>query len=277
MIGLTIGRYTITAKLGEGGMGEVYRARDGKLGRDVALKVLPVAFARTPSPRAFRARSADARHPEPPAHRADLRLRAVRRDVGARHGLVEGDDLSGRLRRGPIPMDEAIEIARQVAAALEAAHEIGIVHRDLKPANIKLKPRVRLRCSTLDWPRRSTPARRISNTAAITSPALTQAGVILGTAAYMSPEQARGQHLDKRTDIWAFGVVVLEMLTGKRTFGGDTVSDAIAAVLTQEPDWSQLPTAIHPHVTDVIRRCLRKDPRRRLRDMGDALVDSTMR
>jgi len=275
VIGLTIGPYTITAKLGEGGMGEVYRARDGKLGRDVALKVLPAAFARDADRLARFEREARTlatlNHP----HIAQIYGFEQSGETSALvMELVEGDDLSERLRRGPIPMDEAIEIARQVAAALEAAHEIGIVHRDLKPANIKLNAAGTVKVLDFGLAKAvDASASGTSNTAAITSPALTQAGVILGTAAYMSPEQARGQHVDKRTDIWAFGVVVLEMLTGKRTFGGDTVSDAIAAVLTQEPDWSQLPTAIHPRVTDVIRRCLRKDPKRRLRDIGDAVVE----
>ena len=275
MIGLTIGPYTITAKLGEGGMGEVYRARDNRLGRDVALKVLPVAFARDPDRLARFEREARTlatlNHP----HIAQIYGFEQSGDTSALvMELVAGDDLSQRLLRGPMPIDEAIGIARQVAAALEAAHEIGIVHRDLKPANIKVTAAGTVK--VLDFGL----AKAIdlgtsgsSNTAAITSPAITQAGIILGTAAYMSPEQARGQPVDKRTDIWAFGVVVLEMLTGKRTFGGDTVSDALAAVLTQEPDWSPLSPAINPRVTDLIRRCLRKDPKRRLRDIGDALVE----
>ena len=275
MIGQTIGPYTITAKLGEGGMGEVYRASDSRLGRDVALKVLPVAFARDPDRLARFEREARTlatlNHP----HIAQIYGFEQSGDTSALvMELVAGDDLSQRLLRGPMPIDEAIGIARQVAAALEAAHEIGVVHRDLKPANIKVTAAGAVKVLDFGLAKAIEPgASATSNTAAITSPAITQAGIILGTAAYMSPEQARGQQVDKRTDIWAFGVVVLEMLTGKRTFGGDTVSDALAAVLTQEPDWSQLSPAIPARVTDLIRRCLRKDPKRRLRDIGDALVE----
>ncbi len=175
--------------------------------------------------------------------------------------LVDGEDLSQRLLRGPIPVDEAITIARQLATALEAAHELGIVHRDLKPANIKVTLAGTVKILDFGLAKAiESGASGAANTAAITSPAITQAGIVLGTAAYMSPEQARGQLVDKRTDIWAFGAVLLEMLTGKRTFDGETVTDALAAVLTQEPDWSRLPPAISPRVTELIRRCLRKDP-----------------
>ncbi len=275
MIGLTIGPYTITAKLGEGGMGEVYRARDSKLGRDVALKVLPAAFARDPDRLARFEREARTlatlNHP----HIAQIYGFEQSGDTSALvMELVEGEDLSERLRSGPIPVDEAIGMARQVAAALETAHDIGIVHRDLKPANIKVNAAGSVK--VLDFGLAKAIDAGTSGpsiAAAITSPAITEAGIILGTAAYMSPEQARGQHVDRRTDIWAFGAVFLEMLSGRRTFGGDTVSDALAAVLTQEPDWSHLPPAVHPRVTDLIRRCLRKDPRRRLRDIGDAVIE----
>ncbi len=190
--------------------------------------------------------------------------------------LVEGEDLSERLRRGPIPIDEAIGIARQTAAALEAAHEIGIVHRDLKPANIKVNTTGTVKVLDFGLAKAVDTAATRTNaavSAAVTSPAFTEAGIILGTAAYMSPEQARGQNVDKRTDIWAFGVVLLEMLTAERVFGGDTVSDTVAAVLTREPDWSVLPPATPPRVADLIRRCLRKDQKRRLRDIGDAIVE----
>ncbi|MEO7157793.1 MAG: protein kinase [Vicinamibacterales bacterium] len=274
VIGQTIGPYTITAKLGEGGMGEVYRARDNKLGRDVALKVLPAAFARDPDRLARFEREARTlatlNHP----HIAQIYGFEQSGDTSALvMELIEGDDLSQRLLRGPIPVDEAIGIARQVAAALEAAHEIGIVHRDLKPANIKIHTSGTVKVLDFGLAKAIDAGSSSANTAAITSPAITQAGIILGTAAYMSPEQARGQHVDKRTDIWAFGAVALEMLTGKRTFGGDTVSDALAAVLTTEPDFSQLPPAVHPRVTELLRRCLRRDPKRRLRDIGDAVVE----
>ncbi|MEO7158029.1 MAG: protein kinase, partial [Vicinamibacterales bacterium] len=275
MIGLEIGPYMITAKLGEGGMGEVYRARDTKLGRDVALKVLPAAFANEPDRLARFEREARTL--------ATLNHPHIAQIYGFEQGhgtsalimeLVDGEDLSQRLLHGPIAIDEAIAIARQLAAALEAAHELGIVHRDLKPANIKVTTSGTVKILDFGLAKAiESGTSRASTTAAITSPAITEPGIILGTAAYMSPEQARGQFVDKRTDIWAFGAVMLEMLTGKRAFGGETVTDALAAVLTQDPDWSRLPPAVNPRVTELIRRCLRKDPKRRLRDVGDAVVE----
>jgi serine/threonine-protein kinase len=274
VIGLTIGSYTITGKIGEGGMGEVYRARDNKLGREVALKFLPQVFARDPERLARFEREARTlatlNHPNI-AHvygfeQSDATAALVME-------LVDGEDLSERLARGPVPADEAIAIARQIAAGLEAAHELGIVHRDLKPANIKVNSAGAVKILDFGLAKAVEAQQSAAATAAITSPAMTAAGIILGTAAYMSPEQARGQLVDRRTDIWAFGVVLLEMLTGKRVFDGGTVSDAIAAVLTQEPNWSALPSATHPRVAELIRKCLRKDPRRRLRDIGDAVVE----
>ena len=275
MIGQTIGPYTITAKIGEGGMGEVYRARDAKLGRDVALKVLPSAFARDADRLARFEREARTlaalNHP----HIAQIYGFEQSEPTAALvMELVDGEDLSQRLARGPIPTDEALAIARQVAAALEAAHEVGIVHRDLKPANIKVNQAGVVKVLDFGLAKAiDANAAASGATATITSPAITQGGVILGTAAYMSPEQARGQHVDRRTDIWAFGVVLLEMLTGKRVFGGETVSDALAAVLTADPDLSGLPASLDPRVTQLIRRCLRRDSRRRLRDIGEAVVE----
>jgi eukaryotic-like serine/threonine-protein kinase len=277
VIGRTIGSYAITAKIGEGGMGEVYRARDNTLGRDVALKILPETFARDPDRLARFEREARTlaalNHP----HIAQIYGFEKGDGVSALvMELVDGDELSERIKRGAIPPDEAIVIARQVAAALEAAHEAGIIHRDLKPANIKIANSGSVKVLDFGLAKAvdADAARRDpSGTAALTSPAITEAGIILGTAAYMSPEQARGQNVDKRTDIWAFGVVMLEMLTGRRTFDGGTVSDTLAAVLTSDPDWSHLPASVPARVTDLIRRCVRKDPKRRLRDIGDAVVE----
>ena len=275
MIGHTIGSYTITAKLGEGGMGEVYRASDSKLGRDVALKMLPVAFAGDPDRLARFEREARTlaalNHP----HIAQI---YGFEQTGGRSALVmelvDGEDLSERLTRGALQPDEALRIARQIAGALEAAHEVGIVHRDLKPANIKVNRNGDVKVLDFGLAKAvDANAAASGRTATITSPAITQGGIILGTASYMSPEQARGQHVDRRTDIWAFGVVMLEMLTASRVFKGDTVSDAIAAVLTHEPDLSAITGTTHPRVAELIRRCLRKDPKRRLRDIGDAVVE----
>ena len=253
IIGTVLGPYEIIGSLGAGGMGEVYRARDAKLGRDVALKVLPDALASDPDRRSRFEREAKTL--------AALNHSCIAHIYGFEQSgstaalvmeLVEGEDLSQHLARGPVPPDEALAVARQIAGALEAAHEQGIVHRDLKPANIKIRPDGTVK--VLDFglakamDRGSGIGTHIGSDRAesptITSPAMTEAGVILGTAAYMSPEQARGKPVDKRADIWAFGVVLFEMLSGHRLFDGATVSDSLAAVLTRDPDWSQLPTTI---------------------------------
>jgi Tol biopolymer transport system component len=268
--GTRLGPYEILSAIGAGGMGEVYRARDTKLNRDVALKILPVAFTSDPDRLARFTREAQTlaalNHPNI-AHIHGLEesggLRALVME------LVEGEDLAQRLVRGPIPLDEALPIARQIAEALEAAHEQGIIHRDLKPANIKVRPDGAVKvldfglAKALD-PTPSSP--NVTNSPTITTPAMTQAGVILGTAAYMSPEQARGKAVDKRADIWAFGVVLYEMLTGQRLFEGETVSDTLIDVASKEPDWDRVPKTVQR----MLRRCLEKDPRKRLRDIGDA-------
>ncbi len=275
MVGLTIGSYTLTGKIGEGGMGEVYRGRDNKLGRDVALKILPAAFQQDADRLARFER--EARTLATLNHPNIAQIYGFEQSDGTSAlvmELVEGEDLSERLQRGAVPVDEALAIARQVVSALEAAHEVGIVHRDLKPANIKIGKNGTVKVLDFGLAKAiETPTSGMTATAAITSPAMTEAGIILGTAAYMSPEQARGQQVDRRADIWAFGVVLLEMLTGTRAFAGDTVSDVIAAVLRSEPDFSQLPRTLHPRIAELIRRCLRKDVRRRLRDLGDAGVE----
>ena len=293
MIGTTIGPYEIRSALGAGGMGEVYRARDSKLGRDVALKVLPRAVALDPE-RVARFR-----------REAQVLASLNHSNIGAIHGLeeldgvpvlvlelVEGPTLADRLVDGLIPADEAFAIARQIAEALEAAHEHGIVHRDLKPANIKLRPDGVVKvldfglAKALDGPAeaghyandpgrhandrsvRLQPDRTASPT--ITSPAMTRVGVILGTASYMSPEQARGLVVDRSADIWAWGSVLFEMLAGRRAFDGADTTEVIAAVVRAEPEWSRLPHETPASVRRLLRRCLEKDPRRRLADIRDA-------
>ena len=282
--GTRLGPYDIVAALGAGGMGEVYRARDTKLGRDVALKILPDAFARDPDRLARFQREATTL--------ASLNHPHIAQIYGFEEGsvagqfiralvmeLVEGEDLSLRIARGPLRLDDALPIARQIAEALAAAHEQGIVHRDLKPANIKLRPDGTVKvldfglAKALDQVT-SSRAQDLSDSPTITSPANTMRGVILGTAAYMSPEQARGKPVDRRSDVWSFGCVLFEMLAGRRCFeSGDSVSDAIAAVLTREPDWSALPPDTPEPIRRLLRRCLNKNAAARLHHLADARLE----
>ncbi|HEY8234182.1 MAG TPA: protein kinase [Vicinamibacteria bacterium] len=276
--GRSLGHYQIVARLGAGGMGEVWRATDTRLSRDVAIKVLPKDVASDPD-RLARFR-----------REAQLLAALNHPSVAAIHGieeaegqpflvleLVPGEDLSERLKQGPIPLDEALPIARQIAEALEEAHERGIVHRDLKPANVKVTPDGKVKVLDFGLAKAwggepgagSAPDLSASPTLAHTG---TAAGVILGTAAYMSPEQARGKPVDKRSDIWAFGALLHEMLTGRQLFAGETVSDVLAAVLTREPDWGALPAATPASLRVLLRRCLERDPKQRLRDIGEARV-----
>jgi Tol biopolymer transport system component len=277
--GRRLGPYEVTSRLGAGGMGEVWKAHDTRLGRDVAIKVLPPAVAGDPDRRARFEREARAisslNHP----HVCALY------DVGQEDGLaylvmehVPGETLAERLSRGAIPLEEALEVARQVAEGLEAAHEKGIVHRDLKPANVKLLPDGSVRILDFGLAKavegeRTDP----SGASLVDSPTLsrhaTEARIILGTAAYMSPEQARGRAVDKRADVWAFGVLLYEMLTGRRLFVGDTTSDVLAAVLRQEPDWSALPVGTPAGLLRLLRMCLERDPKHRLHDVADARVE----
>jgi serine/threonine-protein kinase len=261
----TIAHYKITAKLGEGGMGAVYRATDTKLNRDVAIKVLPLAFAEDATRMARFEREA--------LVLASLNHPNIASIYGIEQGaivmeLVEGADLAA-----PFPVGTAIAYARQIAARLEAAHEKGIIHRDLKPANIRVTPdgTVKLLDFGLAKAVGTAPASNATQSPTL-SLAMTQAGMILGTAAYMAPEQARGQAVDKRADIWAFGVMLFEMLTGSQLFAGDTIPDVIAAVVTREPDWSTLPAGTPAHIRRLLERCLRKDPKLRLRDIGEARI-----
>src|SRR5258706_7111133 len=249
-------------------MGEVYRARDSKLGRDVAIKVLPPAFAEDAARMARFEREAQTL--------AALNHPNIAAIYGIEQGAIVMELVPGQDLKGPVPVETAILYARQIAIALEAAHEKGIIHRDLKPANIKVTPDGTVKL--LDFGLAKTgeeAASAISANSPTMSPtlslAMTQAGVILGTAAYMSPEQARGKPVDRRADIWAFGVVLYEMLTGSVLFGGgETITDSLAAVITKEPDWEALPKDTPPRVRKLMERCLRKDPKQRMRDIGEA-------
>ena len=275
--GTRLGPYEVVSQIGAGGMGEVFRARDGRLNRDVAIKLLPVAFARDDE-RVARFR-----------REAQLVAALNHPNIAAIHGLeengdvlalalelVEGEDLAQRLRRGAIPVEDAMAIARQIAEGLEAAHEKGIVHRDLKPANVKLKGDGTVKILDFGLARSGDPDTAAADGSLANSPTmargLTEAGVILGTAAYMSPEQARGKPVDKRSDIWSFGVVLYEMLTGKQTFHGETASDTLAAVLRQEIDLGALPAETPSAVRWILDRCLVRDPKKRLRDIGEARI-----
>jgi serine/threonine protein kinase/Tol biopolymer transport system component len=275
--GVTLGSYQIIGLLGAGGMGEVYRARDARLNRDVAIKVLPDAFALDRDRFARFEREAQAlaalNHPNIAQVYA-----VIETPPALVMELVEGEDLAQRIARGPIPIDDAIPIARQIADALEAAHERGIIHRDLKPANVKLAPDGTVK--VLDFGLAKSlgaggtgSGSDVSDAPTLTSPlVLTQASVILGTAAYMAPEQARGRPVDRRADIWAFGCVLYEMLTGARPFSGDDLTETLAAIVRDAPDLARLPAATPPAIRTLIERCLEKDPRERLRDIGEARV-----
>lgn len=276
MIGKSLAHYKITDLLGKGGMGEVYRARDTKLERDVAIKVLPPELASDPERSARFDREArtlaSLQHPNVASIYGFEEIEGTRFLVME---LVEGEDLSVRLEKGTLHLDETLRIARDIATGMEAAHEQGIVHRDLKPANIMLTPSGEAKILDFGlaraWFGEGENTSDMEHSPTITN-AMTMAGTVLGTAAYMSPEQARGGHVDRRADIWAFGTILWEMVTGKRLFQGQTVSDTLAAVLRDEPDWSQLPVEEAPQLCRIIERCLVRDPKLRLRDIGEARV-----
>jgi serine/threonine-protein kinase len=276
MVGQTISHYKVLEKIGEGGMGEVYRATDTKLNRDVALKILPEQFA------------SDTQRMGRFQREAEVLASLDHPNIGQIYGieeagqtkalvlqLIEGPTLAERIAQGPIPVEDALKIALQMAEGLEAAHEKGVIHRDLKPANIKITPEGQVKILDFGLAKAmeaEAPDSSLSQSPTLTH-AATQAGVILGTAAYMSPEQARGQPVDKRADIFAFGCVLYECLTGKRLFDGPTVSDTLASVLKTEPDWSLLPDEVPPSIRRLLRRCLRKDRRDRLHDVADARIE----
>ena len=276
LTGQSLGVYHILDILGVGGMGEVYRARDTRLGRDVAVKVLPHLFSADPERLARFEREArllaSLNHPHIAAIYGFEETASIHALVLE---LVEGPTLAERLQRGPLPIAEAVRIARQITDALEAAHERGIVHRDLKPQNIKVKPDGTVKVLDFGLAKATMAAAHDGDgVPASTTPIDgTREGVILGTTRYMSPEQSRGHAVDKRTDIWAFGCVFYEMLTGRATFAGETISDTLAAVLKQEPDWRALPADTPPGVRSLLRRCLKKDPVDRLHDIADARIE----
>ncbi len=286
--GTRLGVYEVISLLGEGGMGQVYRGRDTRLQRDVALKILPESFAADADRLMRLEREAQTlaalNHPHiasiygleestPTSGSAVVRALVME--------LVEGEDLSVRLSRGPIPLDEALPIASQIAEALEAAHEAGIIHRDLKPANIKVRPDATVK--VLDFGLAKAvlgpggpggPGGDASQSPTITSPMLLTVGaVILGTAAYMSPEQAKGRPVDRRADIWSFGCVLYEMLTGKQAFEGEDVTEILGAIVKTEPDWTRLPASTPRPIRTLLKRCLTKDVKRRVQHIGDARIE----
>jgi len=280
VVGRTLGQYEILRPLGAGGMGEVYRARDSKLKRDVAIKLLPEDVAGDPERLARLQREAELlaalNHPNIAA------IHNLEEHDGAHFlvlELIEGETLEARLGRGALPVDEALDLCGQIAEALEAAHDTGIIHRDLKPANVIVTAAGRAKVLDFGIAKALEPGTgRVpgaggdrSETARPT--ALTGTGMILGTAPYMSPEQVRGQPVDARTDIWAFGCILYECLSGKRAFERETVADTLAAIVERDPDWSALPAGIPRAVRRLLERCLQKDPRRRLRHMGDACIE----
>ena len=270
--GSRLGHYEILEPLGVGGMGEVYRARDTKLGRDVAIKVLPEGFSRDKERLARFER--EARLLAQLNHANVATLHGLEESTGQPFlvmELVEGETLAERIARGPIPVDEAIPLFIEIAEGLEAAHEKGIIHRDLKPTNIKISPDGKPKI--LDFGLAKVFAQEGNVSAEMSqSPTLTRGtalGVIMGTAAYMSPEQARGKKLDKRTDVWAFACCLYEALTGRRAFEAEDVSLTLAEVMKSEPQWEALPPDVVPSLLVYLRRCLEKDPKRRVRDIGD--------
>jgi Tol biopolymer transport system component len=271
--GTRMGPYEVTSQLGSGGMGEVYRARDTRLDRDVAIKILPPIFAGDPERLARFEREAKTlaslNHPN------IAQIYGIE-GTGLIMELVEGHDLSTRIARGALPIAEALAIARQIAEALEAAHERGIVHRDLKPANVMVRDEGTVKVLDFGLAKALDPSAgsqaELMHSPTFTSPG-TQLGTILGTAAYMAPEQARGRSVDKRADIWAFGCVLFEMLTGRQAFQGESVTDLVAAIVKEDPEWKALPPETPRGVRRVLERCLRKDVRQRLHDIADARID----
>jgi eukaryotic-like serine/threonine-protein kinase len=284
--GTRLGPYAIEELLGEGGMGQVYRARDTNLERDVAIKVLPDVWALDPDRLArFRREAqllASLNHPHIAqiygVETAAAGVDPTRTNTTALvMELVEGPTLADCISAGPLSVPEALAIARQIADALDAAHEHGVIHRDLKPANVKVREDGTVKVLDFGLAKAVGPAVAVSSSPSIsptiTSPAMTAMGMILGTASYMSPEQARGKAVDKRTDIWAFGCILFEMLAGRRPFDGEDVTEVLASVVRAEPAWAMLPSGVPPPLVRFLRRCLEKDRRLRLRDIGDARLD----
>ncbi|HEY7476354.1 MAG TPA: serine/threonine-protein kinase, partial [Vicinamibacterales bacterium] len=275
MIGTTIGGYEVVDKLGEGGMGEVYRARDTRLGRSVAIKVISEACLLDADRVARFDREAKVlaslNHPR------IATLYGMEESAG-RHflvmELVEGETLADRLRRGAMPVADALDVAQQIAEALEAAHECGVIHRDLKPANVKITPDERVKVLDFGLAKAvETEQTAVDTSSPTLSMRATQMGVILGTAAYMSPEQAKAARVDHRSDIFSFGVVLYEMLAGRRPFQGDTAGDVLASVIVRDADLDSLPPAVPLRLRDLLRRCLEKQPKKRWQAIGDVRAE----
>ncbi len=276
MIGTTLSHYKVLEKIGQGGMGEVYRAEDTNLSREVAIKVLPEQFTQDPQRLARFEREAkllaSLNHPNIAAiygfeHSDDMHFLVLE--------LVPGETLAERVAKGPVPVEEALEVCRQIAEGVEAAHEKGVIHRDLKPANVKVTPEGQVKILDFGLAKAfegETPVTDISQSPTLTEE-MTRAGVILGTAAYMSPEQAKGKPVDKRSDVFAFGAVLYELLTGKRAFEGETITETIAAVLKSEPEWARLPENTPWGIRTLLRRCLQKETNRRLQHVGDVRIE----
>src|SRR5438552_18779990 len=275
-IGTQLGSHEITALLGKGGMGEVYRARDTKLKREVAIKILPDEFSTDPERESRFQREAEVlaslNHPNIAA------IHSLEEANGSRFlvlELVEGETLDDRLRRGPLPIDEALNIAEQMCEALEAAHEKGVVHRDLKPANVKITPDGKIKVLDFGLAKAlegTGASATLSNSPTLMTVASTP-GMILGTAAYMSPEQARGRETDRTPDVWAFGCVLYEMMTARAVFEGETSGEILGGIFKAEPDWSRLPKDTPAAIRKLLRRCLQKERKQRLHDMADARIE----
>ncbi len=275
MIGKTLSHYKVIEKIGQGGMGEVYRAEDTNLSRDVAIKVLPEQFTQDPQRLARFEREAkllaSLNHPNIAA------IYGFEKAEGVHFlalELVPGETLQERVAKGPVPVEEALEICRQIAEGVEAANEKGVIHRDLKPANVKVTPEGKVKILDFGLAKafeEEIPAADISQSPTLTEE-MTRAGVILGTAAYMSPEQARGKPVDKRADVFAFGAVLYELLTGKRAFEGETVTDTLAKVLEGEPNWDLLPKTTPWRIRDLLHQCFQKDPHERLHDFASLRI-----
>ena len=275
--GSRVGPYEIASRLGAGGMGEVYRARDARLQRDVAIKALPAEFAGNAERLARFQREArllaSLNHPNIAA------IYGLEEADGARYlvlEIVEGESLAQKLAAGPLPVEEALALCAQIASGVSAAHDAGVIHRDLKPGNVMVRPDGSVKVLDFGLAKGAEAPGSASASDLSASPTIsvgTQTGVILGTAAYMSPEQTRGRALDKRTDIWSFGCILYECLTGRQTFREETVSDTLASIIKSDPDWGALPAGIPAKIRDLLRRCLQKDPRRRLHDIADARLE----
>ena len=279
LVGQQLSSYKILSLLGAGGMGEVYRARDMKLEREVAIKVLPALLSHDPERLARFEREAkllaSLNHPNIAA------IHGLEESDGIRFlvlELVEGNTLAERVAKGPLPVEEALEVCHQMAGGMEAAHERGVIHRDLKPANVKVTPEGKVKILDFGLAKAfegETPVTGLSQSPTLTEE-MTRAGVILGTAAYMSPEQAKGKPVDKRTDIFAFGAVLYELLTGKRAFQGDTIAETLGAIIHKEPEWGVLPEATPWRIRDLLGRCLQKAVRDRLDGIANLRIEISM-